>query len=112
MQHNTLNARQINSKNISIKKKQRKKSLILRRSRDLASDGQIGQKFSYILGARFRRMSLVVEQDKTLDKVVIGIFRSTAQMPRPCCSTHLIKQFWFINHYLLSCRRKSGLFRI
>jgi hypothetical protein len=78
----------------AIQKENCAESLILSRGSYMAVDRKAGQKCVHVISAHRRRMTLVVEENETLDPREVGFFPSTASN---CCA-HAIKKFRLFRH--------------
>jgi hypothetical protein len=58
---------------LAIEKEQGTEGLVLCRSCDVFLDGQVGEKGFYFSGARFGRVTLIVEIDVALDPADVGL---------------------------------------
>ena len=59
---------------------------------------QMVEKCFYLGPAQFLRMTLLVEKDKALDPVDIGLLRSVGILLQAQGLKHAVEQFWFLGH--------------
>src|SRR6266849_3346015 len=88
-----LNIRRFHLQDLSIKKKERIKCLVLSGSCDVFVDGEVRQKCAHMLGTKLFWVAPPVETNVSLDPIAIGFFSSQAEMSEASYIAHLIEQF-------------------
>lgn len=87
-----IDTAKIDFQHVFVKKQDRGQSLILGRSGDMLIHGEVREKLADLHHAHLARMALFMEEDKTINPIIIRFFRANAVVAGAQNVAHLFKQ--------------------
>ena len=88
----TVEPRELDHQNLAIEEQQRTACKILRRSRHIPLDREVGEKSDYFRTSHFSRVSLAVEKNEASNPVDVCLLGANAVVLETDALTHLVEK--------------------